>query len=564
MSIVFSEENDFLLNTNLSESAFGKLKIQIAENGMLAKLDAVGNQTSNDSQGTTENTESNGNPRALFEKDYTFKPWSFSNAKFNEKTETVCLVGPKFEGTPLSIILENKDSIFKARAVYAVTKCITQALRENVSLPINGASGILVSDDFAVLFLPQHLFTIAADNSSDSTQAQDLWLNKSQSVISSLMFTRSVIVYKALTGNFPFTAQDLTERQSDIQDNNYTPLRLVINGISREVASAVSVGLENSEGTAKSVLFPMEDLQKELGLQNDGTVVPVERKPTLSEKEFEKEKNIYLKSKKSKINRSRLVRRNTTFITIAAIIFALILWFAFTSYKNSKAKPTAVSLTSTQVVEGFYTGMHSMDIPLMQEMAKGKSATEVIDMVSNVYVTSSARKAYETKTDTIKPELWLYRHDLSAYWQFGITNFTIDKTPSNKFFVPPTKKQNAKPLTSENDKPINSGDKTTHLVSYDMIHSEGYESKIFVQHTDVEVELTFIKNAWKITSLKTTEADSEYDMNTFEMDYQNALLDNEGIVEAIESLKAEYPWLPTKETMLIQEKEVQERTLAVE
>ena len=77
----------------------------------------------------------------------------------------------------------------------------------------------------------------------------------------------------------------------------------------------------------------------------------------------------------------------------------------------------------------------------MRLTAKGKKPHEIIEMISNVYVSSQTRTAFEAKSTTISPELFLTRPELMDYWLFGITDFSIDGQPAYNRFTPITKKE---------------------------------------------------------------------------------------------------------------------------
>lgn len=553
MNIAFSTKEETTLNTGLKENAFCKtrLSMHLGNEGMIAEADA----------------------KELFcgKGNFTFSPWIFSGTKIDNKTENVFFTGSGFDSTTLFEILNSENQTLKMQSTFAVISCITDALQKNIPLVASGAGGILESftkdSKVKILFLPPILFEQSILNAAkkDYAENQGQWLNKNLDSFASLIFLRSVIAYKALSNKMPFTKEDTSDIQTDILDKNYSRLVDEVNGISIPLSNAVSDGIEfnlsEKETSQNEKDFPLDVLKTEIGLQDNGEVLDVVRTTKISDSEFKTENEKRRKTQIRKIERKRIIRRNTTIILGSLLLLAFISNFSFLRYRDSLKSPTSVSLTSVQTMQAFYTGMHNQDISLMQKMAKGKNPNRYTDIVSHMYVTTKTRAAYELSTGTLTPELWLYRHDLKTYWQFGITNLLIDGKTASYDFTSPKKGDKNLALKIEDEKPILSGDTKNHAISYYMVFSQGLDAPITIEKYSGTLTLTYKKDRWLITKIDLENISLSEDMSNFESDYTSALEQSlSNPVDAVKLLRAKYPWLPDEITMQKIESEVKEKS----
>lgn len=564
MNIAAGSEKKTILNSLLTESAFSKivLTLNLAEKGILAKADGK-----------------------IFSPDklkFTFTEWSFEGTTVEDQSNEVMFEGKGFEGRPLLAVLQSNQQAVKARAVFSLAACIGQALKENISLPANGAGGILYRENNGkpeFLFLPENLFEKASANASGENYAelQGFWLDKSffsdneacYNKNRALSFIRAAVIYNALTEELPFPEIDTEARQTDILDASYLPLKNKINGISEKLSDTISYALEyGSEAFSKEreasglsvnkteikyadIDFPLEELSGELGLKEDGSIQIREHTKLLSDEEFEKQNQKFISKKKSKTDRTRFVRRNIASLVIAGIITVLVLAGVRSIYKESLSKPTSISLNETQTVEAFFSGLHNMDINLMSAVSAGKGVKPMIDSVSNVYVSSKMRSAYQLSTGTLTPEFWLYRHQqLPEYYQYGITGFEITEngtvTEGNSRFAAPKKKSRPEPVSRKEDgSPVNEGDTAQKTVSFNLVHSEGPQFPIISCRTSGYVTLWFHKNRWLVTGVEMSQTEESYNQEEFNSDFNKYIEETDGdILATAVKLSEKYPWVP--------------------
>lgn len=554
MNIVAGSKRKTVLNSFLNETDFGKIQraLDLNESGILAEC--RGKEFSS-------------------EMIFTFAPWKFTSTEVESQSALVLFTGSGFEGRTLLALMQSQSPFEKARAVFAYSACVTQAARQKVELPANGAGGILYGESdgkIALLFLPQKVFDFAARNTSEKDYAmiQGVWQDKAflsenkadSSNPRALFFTRAVLVYSALSGEFPFPKENLEERQADILDANYLPLKNKVNGISDELSDLVAFDLERSSQAAEKGKvkehgdesargFCFDELAYELGLQKDGTVKEFHRESKIGKDEFDAQAKKILGKKNARTRTRRIVRRNAALLIAATILAIVALFVRQSAHKSSMMRPTTISLTARESAEVFFSGMHDVDIVKMQVSSKGKKVQKILDSVGNIHVASKMRSAYSQGEVLLTPEFWLYRNELQDSWQFGITNFMLGEdsaqlAPADNRKVAPRLKERPVPQ-SEKD-----GTKKILAVSFYRVHSEGPDSEIIAEKIYGNVELTFVKNRWLVTDSDLLSESENISFEEFNAQKKDALEQCGGdAIAAAEILRKKYDWIPTSQAM---------------
>ena len=559
MNIAASTEKQTILNSLLSEAAFGKIQsaINLNEEGALAECAAVAFA-----------------PDARF----LFKPFRFDGTEAEKESGQVLFTGKGFGGRPLLAIIQGSDKAKKARAVFAYSACAAQAIKEGIALPANGAGGVLYKETkngASLLFLPQNVFEFAAHNAAqdDYTKLQAVWQDKNLSGARAVAYIRAALLYQTLAGELPFPALDLEERQADILDARYLPLKNKVNGASERLSEQLSYALEygsaafeakmqesglsakNGAGDSSAKIewldkdFALEDLAAELGLSPDGSVAAVERKSAVSQKEFEDAAKKLLQKKSVRAKASRSLRRNRALFITGVFLIAGSLFFGRSVRNDKLNRPTTISLSARQTAEVFFSGLHSMNTILMQAAGKGKDAQRMIESAANLHVASKMRDAFSQTVGTVTPEIYVYRPDLADKWIYGITNFKLGENSDTL-----AQADNRKSAPTPKQKPvalkINDGERQTLAVSYWRVHNEGPESDISLEKSAGSVTLTFAKKRWLVTGLDLDVTESVCPAKEFLADREAALKEADGdAILAARSLRQKYEWIPDEREM---------------
>lgn len=558
MQIVTLEENEIRLNTGMNESSFGKTKYDsiVTQQGVLAKCDSYENGKYH----------------------FAFTPWTFNDVKalnidgqdernvfytgsaqgFDENSKT--LLAFFEEAGKADSTIQQKDAMFEVS--YAVCCLLTQVALENSSIPLNGGGGIFINlakENTAILILPGNLFKYAAQALSpvDSSNLHGCWINSTVYDLPALCFERAVIAYKMLTGRFPYPEANEVARNSDILDRKFLPLEMSVNGINSVLAkevtkalklnsNAVNIPGKKQKGKSSEDLTPTPDFPLDL-LYSTKTDL---RNTKLSDEEFAKKAETYLKNQQSKVTTKRNIRRNSTKIILGFIAAIVITLITVTSIKTAGEEYTSKGLTSAQVVETFYQGVNIKDSLLLDNITKGKKLRRYTDTVSQIYVIGKQRQTYNRDNGFASPENWILfiTDELRSMRSgvYGVTNLVIDGIPVDLNVQIPHRNEKPVPVLEEKGIELKKGMQSVHAVEYYLLRSEGEDNGVAVERIEETITLTYMSNKWIITDINTKSTDMNVNSFLFKSEYFNLIRDNGGdVVKTVRQMSLSYPWLPT-------------------
>ncbi len=552
------EENTVLLRSFLEEQTFARTDLSkiMNENGTLACVK---------SSGVVE-----------------FSPWQFNVTKVLDD-KTVAFEGSCFAGKTLSqtfFELNQTDSAFAKEKIVCIFKVLDKIIEETEksqqgegsSFILPGPEGIIISDknddeSFKVLLLPGNLFERCAQNSTQYAEFQGPFIHRGLEGLESLIFTRASFAYTAVTKTKAFSKKKLEERQADITDSNFIPVEYSVNGIDPDLAQAINSGLcvKNKKriipGERRFINEKEENNRKQTlnsALKLNSTLIekffnsPVEaNKNSKPDEVFESEKTAFLKKQARQIKIKRFYARNSKRIWGTAIAVVLAVSVALNFNRENKKLATSLGLTSTQTVQTLFNGIHTADVTVIQEIAKGKDSKNLIQTVSGFFVTNKQRLAMDERDGTLSPAQWLFFKGQTDFWQYGITDFKIDGQESVTTFNYPRRQDKPVPLTEQNGKLLKKGDEVKHAVSYNLVYNEG-ESVITVYKTTEEVTLRWNGKRWIVRSIKGTRKTSSngYSVKKYKADYIEALETCSGDVKkAAEILRQKYSFVPTEQNL---------------
>ena len=543
MTLLTIENGELRLNSNLDEYTFGK--------------------TGHDNILSYEG--------AIFD-GKNFRQWTFEEVKSfdaekNGKAERLvfyCAKNPLSDAaTTLAQVLEEGGD--KAlQTVLAVCSALTSAAKNNNSIPMVGAGGIMVDGD-QVLFAPEVLFSYAANTLSadDALALQHGYLNETIKGLPAICYERAAIIYKLLTKNFAFGATDSLARNADIFDNNFLPVHYCVNGIDSELAGEINRALrlnstavnipgkrkkgKSSEDLRPKADFPLEKLEAAFKLSQN-------QAENGSDKDFEEKVAAYKKSQSSKINTKRTIKRNSTTIIVILAAIVIVGVIIINTIKTRGTDLTSVGLTSTQTISAYMNGINEKDTMLLSDFGDGKSANAYADMVSRIYVLHKQRLTFGDNGFGY-PANWLFYITDEAKYQrsgvYGVTNLKIDGKAAEHVEQIHKKNEKAPPLTQEGGITLQDGSTSVHKVEFYIIYTEGEEVDYLVDKVTVTMTLTYKKNRWIITDIEETKRQKlGVDCAKFKTDYFEELKKSGGeVIPAVNALRSKYEWLPEKDAM---------------
>ncbi len=555
--LVFSQNGNVYLNTMLTQSAFAKSRFaeRLSEKGYLAEKTTSG---------------------------WEFSSWCFADSSIEPQAEntsskaesTVLLSNKAFNGLTLKNLFDldfskKLDDEEKARVIYgasSVCSAIEEAKKQNIKLPVNGAGGIFISDDFtSILFLPQDLFDSSASCSGDSVYSEykGLYINKNLTGVDSAIFTQAVIMYRAITGSFPFTNLNTELREQDIRDFNYTPIKNRIWALDEKLASYIDEALHLVSAAKNNKQKPMNDcplnifyrevgLTEEGNIPNDGKLYPVIRKAAISQEQFEASVKKQANMQERSITVKRWFRKNKTILTIIACVIFFVGIVVGTVLKTNAQSTTTKGLTSLQTIEVFYSAINILDSSTANSCVTGRETKAILDNMASVFVSSQTRAAYDHKESTVSPAEWLLFNYDGHYNIFGLSQFYIKSTKYDLYVLAPTNNNHPPILQEEGGEKLNDNKTKDFSVSYFIVRNEDKDSLIAEEFED-NIQLVFKNNRWLIRNFKHNLVESKsYSLPDFIDEYKKAVKMTSGDVQkAADILRQSYEWLPTTSEILV-------------
>lgn len=489
---------------------------------------------------------------------FRFSPWTFRETV--EKDGWIQVTGTAPAGTALLEILsaENPaepETVRSAEdAVIRVCSAIESAVSQGISLPHTGPAGTILLPDGKILFLPETLFTRAAEARQQTEYSALLgcWIHPGLNDMESLLFTEAVYVYRYLTRQLPYPVLYTERRQEDYYDRNFIPVQFMVPEIPEQLAETINGnlgrrGAVRANGrTAASARTRKNSVPcRPVPVTLIKTIpVPQEQSPDVTKKREQ-----FIREQQKRIKRIRFVRKHNTTLKVTGIVFGAVCAIILYSLSDRQNNYIPTGLTSREVCEALYSGMHRMDIAMMQAVCKGSGTSSLLDTMSGFYVTSKVRQSMEPNTATVTPAEWLYLPETS-YQIFGLTQLYLDGTSASLYTVPHIRRDKPEPVTTESGRLLQDGDTTTVNAEYYFIHYDGIDSAA-VETCNDTVTLEYRKNSWYITGIDHTSRYESFNTADFAAVVDKAVTDAGGsIVLAATRLSAAYPWLPAETDIL--------------
>ena len=248
----------------------------------------------------------------------------------------------------------------------------------------------------------------------------------------------------------------------------------------------------------------------------------------------------------------RFLRRNKSRILVAMAVILFASWGADSMIKQSGKLLTTKGMTSVEATQAYYSMIHRMDVPGLQEVIKGRKTKDLFAKISAYYVASKQRLQVHPDNGTVTPAKWFFYKKASKNWMFGITKLKIDGKDYAVDKKYPIRSEKPLPLTEENGKVLTEGDEVSHTAEYYLV--EQAEKKIYVQKITDVVTLRYTGKRWRVVGAdgKANVSDvTQEDMLQPKVEPEQDLREQSAskIREAIEILRQKYDWIPDEEDM---------------
>jgi hypothetical protein len=297
------------------------------------------------------------------------------------------LAGPIAEALPLL-----------ARLVAA----LAALMRNGIPLFPLQADAVLFCDDGDVLFLPPAVVREIRDLTAFSA-TRDTYESLNHPDLEGeplASFSIAVMLYRLLTGRFPFTGESAEEIHERARKLAVVPPDAFAPTLAPEISAAVMEGL-GRQGTAPPSI---EEWDRRLS-DWQGREFSRAVSPALAEKARQAAGS--LRAGSEKVFRRRVFWEKHWKTAVIAAAAAIVLAALLGSILGSALRPRITrGFPPEKVVETFYESMNSLDHEAMQACVIGRAGREELNQVTTLYVTSRVTLGYEGKSSILSAAAW--------------------------------------------------------------------------------------------------------------------------------------------------------------
>jgi hypothetical protein len=387
------------------------------------------------------------------------EPWQASGV--TELETTMVIWGPDVPGETLDKIIgagplgpdsaagdASRDAALTALRYWIRAR---RLLAEEERCPPWPAGALVVGDSGTyppgtVFFPPEQLVrrTIEAGGDTVWLEGAERWTHPDLTGSEADAFTAGALLYRIFGGAPPYPANDIDTVRQDIRDGVTVPLRLVTPELNEDLAILIACAIAPISYYTKQQKsrFPakrpdLEALAQAAGETGNAPLSGTEalsggaggffRTLTGAERaKIEQEREQFKKRTEVTVKTTRFVRRNNAIILGALAAAVIVGAIIFSTVRQRMAMFNTRGLTPVEVVETFYTSFNTLDHATMEACVVKKAGKEDINMVTNIFVFSRVRQAYQYDDITISPELWLEQGGQpTTQMVFGVSELDI-------------------------------------------------------------------------------------------------------------------------------------------
>ncbi len=318
------------------------------------------------------------------------------------KGDQVFLHGPWFDGRPLSAVasLPLREALpFLALFVGAL-----EALRAagTAAFPVQTDAVLLAPQAGEVLFLPPAVVRElrAVRPFEENRETFEAVNHPDAAGWPAVSFGIAAILYRIVTGRFPFDGQSPEEVHGQARSLQVPPPAALAPGLSAEASALIMAGLGREMSPPPDLARWSQELER---WQRDPPWREIAR--------GEQERLRGAAEVRQAISRRSFRRREfwrtrwKLVAVIAAVVAALGIAGGSILSRALAPRPTA-GLGPRQVTESFYRAMNGLDHQLMEACVVDRAGKEEIAEVTGIYVISRVTTAYEGRPGVLSAEEW--------------------------------------------------------------------------------------------------------------------------------------------------------------
>jgi hypothetical protein len=350
--------------------------------------------------------------------------------------------GADFAGTTLLSLIEDETSTKRDAALNALRFCMSAYISLNYRvktqppkiMPALTPSTSFISPNGEVLFCPPQIAQRSIEADGNWIAAAERWIHPDLLGETAATFTAAALLYRLFSGMPPFPATDVETLHQDIREVVCLPLRLAVPGLNADLAALVMEAL-----TATDAKRPeLARLRDFLGAPNSAQTAPTAAsyiQPLSAEEraKIEFDRTQFQKNSALTVKTKRFIGRNSTILAIALAAVLGIGLMLRGIISDRANQPTTKGMTPAAVTETFYGAFGTLDHQLMDTCVLKKAAKADIDMVTNFFVLSRVRQAYEAVETVIPAQEWVDAGSPPTETTiFGVSDLTLELLDSDE------------------------------------------------------------------------------------------------------------------------------------
>ncbi len=327
----------------------------------------------------------------------SIKEWRFTGV--TERADGALLYGPWHSGRTLASVLDlpaDEVLTFLARLTEAL------ALLEERLVPLFPlqTDAVIFCDDGSILFLPAEVTRELRElrpfemnrETFESLRNPDL---RGEDAVS---FSLGVLLYRRLTGAFPFTGPSPEELHEQMRKLEILGPADVMPGIPEDVSETIMAALGRSRRRAPSLedwLSSLRSWHRAGALRSLARIGAPSRAAESRRRESER-----------RFRRRVFWEKNWRTALIITVAVAVAGAGLASVLKGVLAPRVTRGYSPEKVVRTFYQSMNTLDTVTMQACVVGGAGKEEINEVTNLYVISRVSMGYEGRSNIIAADDW--------------------------------------------------------------------------------------------------------------------------------------------------------------
>jgi hypothetical protein len=346
-----------------------------------------------------------------------------------EHAGQVYIYGPYLEARTLSEILKLQSSNVLPY-LSRLARALEQMEHHELPTPMMHTRAIAFLEDGGVLFLPKQVMQTITGHLTleDQTEFYGLYNHPDLDEERNRSFALAVLLFYALTGEYPYQAESDEELRSLMRDQVVTKPVYVVPEIRPELSDWLAEILESPRTAAPSLeewvghfhQWIQSGTHRELSEEER---IDIQAKATTNREAMEKS-----------FRRREFFRKNWKRIALFGVIGIVLGTIPGTILYNSLQPREIAGLPPEEVVRTFYQSVNRFDHTTMQDAVVDGAGRQLIREVTNLYVMSRMRMSVELSTGFVDAQEWVDNgkptldSDSAVY---GVANLQVSELPAS-------------------------------------------------------------------------------------------------------------------------------------